>query len=79
MLLELTGSPVLQVCLNPVRQVLAELPQLVDAMFRTPGENAAGCQALGEWVSDPSAAGVDLLVSLLAARDADTVRLLGPS
>ncbi len=76
-LLELTASPVLQVCLNPIRLVLAELPQLVDAMFREPHTNAAGWDALDTWLQDPQPAGVDVLVALLAARDEVTVQLLG--
>lgn len=75
-LLDLTGSPVLQVCLNPIRQVVAQLPALVTAMFRTPADNAAGWQAVAAWVADPVAGGDTVLMALLAARDAETEQLL---
>ncbi len=76
-LLSLTDSPVLGVCLNPIRLVLAELPVLVEAMFREPAHNAAGWQAVLAWLADPDPTGVGLLLDLLEARDSETVRLVG--
>jgi DNA-binding FadR family transcriptional regulator len=75
-LLELTQSPVLQLCLNPIRHVLAEMPELVPAMFREPFANALGWRAMSAWLQSPDAGGLDGLLELLAARDTETVRLL---
>jgi GntR family transcriptional repressor for pyruvate dehydrogenase complex len=77
-LLAATGSPVLQLCLNPVRVVLAELPELRAAMFRAPAENAAGWRALVAMLEAPSPppGALEILDALLLARDAATVAAL---
>ncbi len=75
-LLAQTRSPVLQLCLNPIRLVLSELPVLVEAMFREPERNAHGWQLLAAWMADPALEGLDLMVTLLEEQDAETVRLV---
>ncbi len=75
-LLVATDSPVLQLCLNPVRSVLAELPALQAAMYRTPMENVAGWRALLVWLRDPDPAGLSMIAALLAARDEATLASL---
>ena len=75
-LLAATGSPVLQLCLNPIRAVVAQLPELRAAMYRDPGGNVLGWQALLLWLSAPDPSGVADIAELLAVRDADTVATL---
>ena len=75
-LVELSGSPVLQLCLNPVRSLLAEQPDLRRAMYRAPATNAAGWAALGVWLEDPVPDGIEFIVSLIRERDAATVEAL---
>jgi len=78
-LLAATESPVLQLCLNPIRAVMAELPELRVAMYRDPGGNVLGWQALLAWLAAPDLSGVADIAALLAARDADTIAALEPS
>lgn len=78
-LLRATGSPVLELCLNPVRAVLAELPELAAVLYRRPDENLAGWRALAAWVSDPDPAGIPAILALLERRDSDSVAALEAS
>ena len=68
-----TDSPVLAVCLNPVAQVLCGTPTLQAALYRSPAENAAGWQALLSLLREPVPGGIELVLDLLAARDAVTL------
>jgi DNA-binding FadR family transcriptional regulator len=72
-LLAASGSPVLQLCLNPVRQVLAGSAPLRASMYQRPRENVAGWRALAAWLADPQPEGIEVVLALLAARDAETV------
>lgn len=71
-----TDSPVLAACLNPVAQVLGTSPVLQGALYRDPAANATGWQALLSVLRDPAPGGVELILDLLAARDAATLTLL---
>lgn len=75
-LLRLANSQVLQLCLNPVRRLLAEQPALRTAMYRRPSDNVAGWQALGGWLADPHPEDIDVVLSLIRTRDASTVAAL---
>ena len=75
-LLALTGSPVLQLCLNPVSEVVHRLVPLQRAMFRAPMENLAGWQALAGWLADPVEAALPAVLQLLEVRDVETLRVL---
>lgn len=71
-LLAQTGSPVLQLCLNPIVAVLRSSPPLQAAVYRAPQENAAGWRALAAWLDSPDVTSVPVLVGVLAQQDADT-------
>jgi DNA-binding FadR family transcriptional regulator len=73
-----TRSPVLQLCFNPVASVLALLPWLQRAMYRTPHENVLAYRGLLAWArSSPRAApGIDAIVDILAERDVATMSFL---
>jgi len=75
-LLAATGSPVFQLCLNPILQVLGGSAPLRTALYRHPQQNALGWQLLAAWVEDPDPAQVPLLVAALAERDQDTLQWL---
>lgn len=77
-LLLATDSPVLQLTLNPIRRVLAELPALREAMYREPHGNVIGWQALAVWLRSPSPAGIPAILQLLEVRDVQTVQALTP-
>ena len=70
--LDATGSPVLALCLNPVREVLERCAPLRRAMFREPAGNLAGWRALVAWMEAPDAPPAAIL-ALLEARDAATL------
>lgn len=74
--LDATGSPVLALCLNPVREVLGRCTPLRRAMFREPRGNLAGWQALVAWMEAPTAPPT-LILGLLEERDAATLRAGG--
>jgi DNA-binding FadR family transcriptional regulator len=71
-MLTATGSPVLQLCLNPILSVLGNNPALRSALYRTPADNAAGWVAAATWIQAPRADTVPALLALLAERDAET-------
>jgi GntR family transcriptional repressor for pyruvate dehydrogenase complex len=74
-LVSATGSPVLQLCLQPIRQILAKNQALRAAMYARPEANAAAWSlflralASGELAAGP-------LLALLAQRDAETLARL---
>jgi len=75
-LLAATESPVLQLCLNPILQVLRGSPQLRGAIYRTPADNADGWAALAIWIQAPDRSVLPALMDLLADTDAETCRVL---
>jgi GntR family transcriptional repressor for pyruvate dehydrogenase complex len=75
-LLAATGSPALQLTLNPIRAVLTEMPELAVAMYRDPPSHVAGWRLLIAWLSHPDGVGpgaAERALDLLAARDAATL------
>ncbi len=74
--LDATGSPVLALCLNPVREVLGRCSPLRRAMFREPAQNLVGWRALVAWMEAPTAPPAALL-ALLEARDEATLQAGG--
>ncbi len=75
-ILEATGSPVFQLCLNPVASVLRSMPALRAAMFEDPRENAAAYRALTAFIAQPSPAALPLVAAELAHRDEATLSKL---
>ena len=75
-LVDLADNAVLRLCINPVRHLLMEQPELRAAMYTRPDENVAGWQAMAVWVADPHPDDIDVLLSLIRARDASTLRAL---
>ena len=75
-LLEATGSPVLQLCLNPVLAVLREMPALRDAMYAAPESNVASWRALLAWAHAPSPSTIPTVLAELANRDRRTLARL---
>lgn len=77
-LLSMTGSPTLQLCLNPIAAVLSASPELRAQMYRHPLENLAGWRALLAWTSAPSPdpGAIPAFLALLAARDQQTLAAL---
>jgi len=78
-LLDATGSPVLQLCFNPVLQVVAHFDRLRDAIYADPASNVAGYMVLARWLEAPRAQPVEGVAALLARRDALTLKRLAAS
>jgi len=76
-LLAATGSPVLQLCTNPVERAVREMPWLAETIYAEPEGNLAGWRALLSWLEDGHADGVDDLMNVLEARDEATVARFG--
>lgn len=76
-LLSLSGSTVLQLCFNPIRQVLVASPRLCAAMYADPASNVVGWETLLAWLST-AGAGADPapLLAVLEARDQATLARL---
>lgn len=72
-ILEATGSPVFQLCLNPVASVLRSMPALRAAMYDDPRSNALAYRALIAFVAEPSPAEFPLVAAELARRDEVTL------
>lgn len=70
---EATGSVVLRLCLNPVAQVLSSLPELREALYARPQENAAGWTALLAWLRSGRRDGFELIIAEMERRDRVTV------
>jgi DNA-binding FadR family transcriptional regulator len=77
-LLDATRSPVLQLCLNPIVHVLAELPELARAMYREPHDNVRGWRLLAAWLRAPETALIPSVVAELERRDRRTLEALAP-
>ena len=79
-LLEATGSRVLQLCFNPVLQVVLRLERLRAAIYAEPETNAVAYRALLAWLdAGPDASGeLDprAVLDLLTTRDARTLARL---
>jgi DNA-binding FadR family transcriptional regulator len=72
-LLAATGSPVLQLCLNPILAVLAGMPALREAMYAEPEKNLLGWRMLLEWLKTGDAASIRLVLAELERRDLATL------
>ncbi len=72
-LLHLTGSSVLQLCVNPIRRMLRDWPALREAMYRSPQDNVSGWTLLAVWLEDPNPETVGRIRQLLEERDAATL------
>ncbi len=75
--LDATRSPVLGLCLNPIADVVTQMPELRDAMYRNPQENIAGWRLLVGWMETRRRDLIDTVIAELERRDEETVRLLG--
>jgi DNA-binding FadR family transcriptional regulator len=72
-ILDATGSPVLGLCLNPVLAVLAELPELREAIYAEPRSNALAYGLLLSWLDDPRPEVLEPIFAELQNRDRVTV------
>ena len=72
-LLAATGSPVLQLCFNPVAAVVSELPELRRAMYLEPESNLIGWQSLCAWLGMAAPRAIAPVAQLLADRDVVTL------
>ncbi|MCB9604568.1 MAG: GntR family transcriptional regulator [Sandaracinus sp.] len=77
-LLAATRSPVLQLCASPVANVLAELPELRDAIYAEPATNVVAYRALLAALAAPPSdrPPATSIADLLATRDASTLARL---
>ncbi len=75
-LLDLTGSSVLQLCVNPVRRLMRDWPALREAMYRSPQDNVSGWTLLAVWLEDPDPETVGRIQALLEERDAATIQAM---
>ncbi len=75
-LLAATQSPVFGLFMNPLRETLISSPRLASALYRQPQENLLAFRALLQWLKDPQPEGIDRFISLLQARDAQSLALL---
>jgi DNA-binding FadR family transcriptional regulator len=71
-----TGSAVLQLCHNPVIAVVAELPQLCDALYTERERNVEAHQVFLLWLAKRPVAHIDQLVGAMRQRDEATVYAL---
>lgn len=75
-LVEATSSAVLRLCLNPVAEVLAGLPELRDAMYAEPAANVIAWRALIAALDAPPADLVGVIMGAIEERDARTIERL---
>jgi GntR family transcriptional repressor for pyruvate dehydrogenase complex len=75
-ILEATGSPVFQLCLNPVATVLRSMPALRAAMYADARSNALAYRALTAFLAHPSVDALPLVHAELARRDEATLARL---
>lgn len=76
---EATGSVVYMLCLNPIGELVLELPGLAAAVYATPEENVASYRLLVAWLElprDARSAGVGPLVAALEAHDRAAVKAM---
>ena len=74
-IVQATGSAAMGLCMNPISQVVLAMPALCEAMYRQPASNVAGYRALITWCGAPDAAGLRVMLQMLATRDAQTLSL----
>jgi GntR family transcriptional regulator, transcriptional repressor for pyruvate dehydrogenase complex len=77
-LLEATGSPVLQLCINPVEQAVRSMPWLCAVLYAAPEENLAGWRGLLAWLEAASSGHANLAAidEILRERDRATLARL---
>jgi DNA-binding FadR family transcriptional regulator len=79
-LLRATESAVLQLCMNPIADVLGSMSELRDVLYRNPESNVAGYRMLRTWLEiEPAEArypAIDALVRVLEERDRASIELL---
>ena len=75
-ILEATGRPVFQLCLNPVASVLRSMPALRAAMYADARENAEAYRALTAFLAHPEPSLLPLVGAELARRDEITLARL---
>lgn len=75
-LFEATQSPVFRLFMNPLRETLKGNPALTQALYRNPKDNVAAFKALLVWLEDPQPQGIEAFMSLLQARDAQSLALV---
>ncbi len=72
-LLQAAHSPALQLCINPVLQVLREIPELAPAMYADPASNVAGYAFLIHSLRNRTPQLGKVLRDVLEERDATTL------
>ncbi|MCP4810050.1 MAG: GntR family transcriptional regulator [Proteobacteria bacterium] len=72
-LVEAADSPVLGLCLNPIRNTLASLGPLKKPMYKDPQANLAGWRTLCQWLENPNPALIPMIVAMLEERDRATL------
>jgi DNA-binding FadR family transcriptional regulator len=75
-LVRATGSDVLQLCMNPIAELVSGMPRLKRAMYAKPRRNARGYQVLEAWLATRDANAIDAIVGALEAIDHATLRAL---
>jgi len=75
-IVRVTRSPVLELCLNPIANVLARIPALRDAIYREPLTNVEGWRIMLKMLALPSPNVIDSLVDELERHDTATLRVL---
>ncbi len=78
-ILELTGSPVLGLLLNPVHTVIRRVAELRRVLYQAPETNVAAYRALLVWLEAPAPLALDAILAQLEARDARHLEQLGAS
>jgi DNA-binding FadR family transcriptional regulator len=79
LVLDATESPVLRLFLNPVTSLLADLPELVGALYARPERNVLAYRALLAWLASPSPDLVGPIVAAMRARDEEALAMLNPT
>jgi DNA-binding FadR family transcriptional regulator len=72
-ILEATGSPVFQLCLNPIATVLGSMPRLRAAMYADTLGGVAAYRVLCAWLAAPERSALGLVVGELERRDEITL------
>ncbi len=75
-IVELTGSAVFGLCLNPVLSVVAAMPRLRDAIYRDAARSVEGYRLLLAWLAAPRVDTIDAVVAELERRDEETLERL---
>jgi len=75
--LQATKSPVLELCMNPIAALVAGVPRLRDAIYADARASVVGWRGLLHWLEAPSQGGIELVMSAMEGRDAQTLARLG--